>query len=409
MQDHELIPHLFRTEYRKIVAVLCKRFGIEHVELAEDIASETFLIASETWGLKGLPTNPVAWLYTVSKNKAKDLLKHNAVFNQTVVPHLASEANPSSEIDIDLSSQNIEDSQLQMMFAICQPQIPVEAQIGLSLNLLCGFGAEEIADALLSDRDAIYKRLTRSKQKLRDEKVRIEFPPPSEIESRLDTVLRTLYLLFSEGYYSSSKNTTIRKDLCVEAMRLNLMLVDNAPTSTPSANALLALMCYHSSRFDARMSSNGEIVLYEDQDYSLWNQELIDKGNYYLNRSSTGDKISKYHIEAGIAYWHTQRTNQGEKWENVLRLYDRLLQIEYSPLAALNRTYALAKANGVHEAIVEAEKLALTDSHFYHTLLGELYRYLNPQRSRDHLLEALALAKSEPDKQMIRAKLDRMT
>ena len=162
-------------------------------------------------------------------------------------------------------------------------------------------------------------------------------------------------MLFSEGYYSTSQNTTLRQELCVEAMRLNLMLIQNHLTNIPSANALMSLMCFHSSRFDARINSNGEIVLYEDQDENLWNRELIQNGEYYLNQASTGKSLSKFHLEAAIAYWHTQKKETKEKWENILQLYNRLLQIEYSPMAALNRTYALSKANGKADAIKEAE------------------------------------------------------
>ena len=405
MEDQKLLPHLFRTEYRKIIAVLCKHFGIEYLEVAEDMVSETFLQAAETWGQKGLPANPTAWLYTVSKNKAIDFLKRNTHFHVKIVPQLQNETAVSTEIEIDLSGKNINDSQLQMMFAICHPAISTESQIGLSLNLLCGFGAEEIADAFLTQRDVIYKRLARAKEKLKTKKIKIELPPAAEIEKRLETVLTTLYLLFSEGYYSTSQNTILRKDLCLEAMRLNLMLLDYDQTNTPSANALLSLMCFHASRFEARTHPNGEIILYEDQDQSLWNEELIQKGEDYLNRASTGNKLTKYHLEAAIAYWHTQKTTTTEKWENILQLYNRLLQIEYSPMAALNRTYALSKANGKTIAIREAEKLNLSGNHLYHSLLANLYEGVDSQKVLQHLETALSLAKTTADKMLIAKKI----
>ena len=389
--------------------MLCKLFGIEYIQIAEDIVSDTFLLAAETWGQKGLPQNPTAWLYTVSKNKAKDVLKHNAVFTQKIVADIKNTVPASHEAEIDLSGKNINDSQLQMMFAICDPCIPAEAQIGLALNILCGFGAEEIADALLSNKESIYKRLSRAKEKLRTEKVKIGLPPQSEINSRLDTILTTLYLLFSEGYYSESQNTTLRKDLCIEAMRLNVMLVENEPTNTPPANALLSLMCFHSSRFEARTNQHGEIILYEDQDESLWNKELIERGEYYLNRASRGSRLSKYHVEAAIAYWHTHKSDTKEKWENILQLYNRLLQIEYSPMAALNRTYALSKANGKEEAIIEAEKLKLNDIHLYHSLLANFYEGSNDTRSLHHLHTALRLARTDADRKVISNKIQTLS
>jgi len=348
--DHgELIPHLFRTEYRKIVSVLYKLFGIEHIEIAEDIVSDTFLLASELWGLKGLPENPTAWLYVVAKNKTKDYLKRHSLFARNISKELKYTTPVSEEIEIDLSVKNINDSQLAMIFVVCHPCNPAEAQIGLALNLLCGFGVDEIANAFLTNKKVIYKRLQRAKEKLRTEKIKIEQPTLPEIDDRLSTVLMTLYLLFNEGYYSSNQDTTLRKDLCLEAMRLTYLLIENEQTDKPFANALLSLMCFQSSRFGARHNQNGETILYQDQDTDLWNQELIAKGEYFLNQASQGDKISKYHLEAGIAYWHTIKADTKEKWGNILQLYNQLLLIEYSPIAALNRTYALAKANGKEE------------------------------------------------------------
>ncbi|HEY9003641.1 MAG TPA: sigma-70 family RNA polymerase sigma factor [Mucilaginibacter sp.] len=408
MKQQELIPHLFRTEYRKIVSVLCKRFGFDQIETAEDITADTFLAASQTWPYKGIPYNPVAWLYFVAKNKAKNYLQRDLVFESKVSNELKRSSDEAYETEIDLSPQNINDSQLQMMFAICQPSIPPEAQIGLSLRILCGFGIEEIADAFLSNKETINKRLFRAKEKLREENVKIEFPGPAEIDERLATVLTTLYLLFNEGYYSSSQDTIIRKDLCDEAMRLCTMLVENKLTGKPEVNALLALMCFQASRFDARIDQNGELVLYDDQDTNLWDSELISKGAYFLNCATTGNTLSKYHIQAAIAYWGTQKADTPEKWESVLQLYNQLLQIEYSSIAALNRTYALSKTAGKEAAIIEAEKLKLTNNHFYYTLLGELYTEIDNDIARQHFQNALALSRTQTDKQTIQKKIDNL-
>jgi RNA polymerase sigma factor (sigma-70 family) len=405
MEQQELIPHLFRTEYRKITAVLCKLFGISHIEIAEDIASDTFLLASELWSVRGLPENPTAWLYTAAKNKAKDYFKHNAIFNEKIKQEIKRSSSDISEIEIDLSDKNITDSQLQMLFAICNPSIQAEAQIGLALRILCGFGINEIADAFLTNKETINKRLFRAKEKLRIENVKIEFPAEAELHNRLETVLTTLYLLYNEGYYSSSQDVSVRQDLCLEAMRLTHLLLENKTTNRPNVNALLSLMCFHSSRFEARTNQQGETVLYHDQDISLWNTELINKGEYYLNLASKGTKLSKYHIEAGIAYWHTHREDTAEKWNSILLLYNELLLIEYSPIAALNRTYALAMANGKEEAIIEAEKLNLKDYHLYHLLLGELYTDLNTIKAISHFEIALKLSKSIADKNIISAKI----
>ena len=363
------------------------------------------MLATETWGQKGLPQNPAAWLYTVAKNKAKDTLKRNILFDKNIAPDIKRSGTEQYEMDIDLSDRNISDSQLQMMFTICNPCLTAESQIGLCLNILCGFGAEEIADAFLSNKETIYKRLARAKEKLRTERIKIEFPSPEDIAGRLNPVLTTLYLLFNEGYYSSSRNTSLRRELCVEAMRLNHMLTENDGTDLPQANALLALMCFHSSRFDARIDKDGAIILYEEQDENLWSKELIEKGEYYLNRASQGTYLSKYHLEAAIAYWHTKQKDTHEKWENILQLYNRLLQIEYSPAAALNRTYAVAKADGKEKGLIEAKKLNLSGNHWYHALLAELYTGIDDGESLTQLSLALLYAKTTADKQVLEKKI----
>jgi RNA polymerase sigma-70 factor (ECF subfamily) len=376
------------------------------VENAADIASETFLTAAQTWGLNGVPPNPAAWLYGVAKNKAKNHLQRHALFRDKIAPALKDDE--SIEQEPDLSPQNIIDSQLQMMFAICHPSISAEAQIGLSLRILCGFGIEEIADAFLSNKETINKRLFRAKEQLRASGIKIEVPGPSEIEERLTTVLSTIYLLFNEGYYSISQDQPLRKDLCLEAMRLCTMLVENAATNQPQVNALLSLMCFHASRFEARMDRNGGIILYEEQDPSLWNVDLISKGGYFLQCAAAGNKLSRYHLEAGIAYWNTQQKDTPEKWENILQFYNRLLQMEYSPIAALNRTYALSKVEGKNAALPEAEKLELTDNQFYFGLLGQLYKGIDNEKAKSNYQKALSLAKTQADRNIIQIEIDRL-
>ena len=405
MNQQELIPHLFRTEFTKITAVLCKLFGIEHMQLAEDIAGETFLSALETWSYKGIPENPVAWLYTVAKNKAKNAFSRSDLFYNKVQPQIKKETETEQDFDIDFSEDHITDSQLQMMFAICNPLIPVESQIGLSLRILCGFGIEEIANAFLTNKETINKRLQRAKEKLRDAKVEMKLPALPELNKRLETVLTTLYLLFNEGYYSESQEAVLRENLCLDAIRLCYLLIENQLTNKPEVNALLSLMCFHASRFPARKNELGELILYEDQDESLWDKSLIEKGIFYINKAAQGTVVSKYHLEASIAYWHTIKEDTHEKWENILQLYNHLLQIEYSPVIALNRTFALAKANGKEEAIKEAEKLQLTNNHYYYTLLGELYKGIDNTKALSNFQKALALAKTQTDKQTISKKI----
>ncbi len=250
------LKHLFQKEFSRMVAVISRRFGLTQIEAAEDIVSETFLQAAENWGMKGMPPNPTAWLYAVAKQKALEQFRRRKIFEHTVLPELQSRADLEDE-PLNFSEENIRDSQLQMMFAICTPAIASEAQIALALRILCGFGIDEIAEAFFTSKETINKRLFRAKEKLRAEQVPMELPPEQEIEARLDTVLHIIYLLFSEGYYSKTQDQILRKDLCAEALRLGVMLTEYERTDQPKTNALVALMCFHASRFQARQAGEG--------------------------------------------------------------------------------------------------------------------------------------------------------
>lgn len=396
-QSHdELLPHLFRQEYAKMTAVLCRHFGLKHIEIAEDIASDTFLKASENWAINGIPENPTAWLYAVAKNKTKDYFKHVAVF-ETQVKEAIKPTEIEAENDVELSSQNISDSQLAMIFAVCNPTNSTEAQICLALQILCGFSLEEIASAFLTKTETIKKRLLRARANLRNDDFQIKSLSETAIKSRLDTVLKTLYLLFNEGYFSKTYRRQIRKDFCSEAIRLTLILTENPLTDTPQTNALLALMCFQGSRLEARTNEKGEAVLFDEQDRRLWDTTLIAKGNYFLVNACNNNEISKYHLEAGIAYWHTAPADQN-KWQHILQLYNRLILVEYSPITALNRTFAFAKVYGHDKAITEAEKLQLTGNTYYHELLGYLYADTDLDKAIAHYEEAVRHTKSKTEK-----------
>lgn len=400
----EELRDLFQQEFSKMVAVISKLFGLQYLGIAEDIVSETFLTAAETWGIKGIPENPTAWLYTVAKQKALYHFRRKKIYEQKVLPELVSRENEMEELDF--SQQNIKDSQLQMMFAVCNPAIASEAQIGLALRILCGFGIDEIAEAFFSSKDTINKRLFRAKEKLRTENVKMELPSETEIPNRLDNVLHIIYLLFSEGYYSKTENQILRKEFCFEAMRLALMLTEYEKTNTPKTNALIAMMCFHASRFDARQTSEDSMVLYEQQDERLWDQELINRGKQFLYISAQGSELSSYHLEARIAYWHCIKEDSKEKWEEILQLYDQLLIINPSPSVALNRIFALYKMKGPKAALIEAQELNLENNHFYFLLLGELYKSIDPQKARLNFQKAYSMAKTKTEKEGIQTKID---
>jgi len=220
-------------------------------------------------------------------------------------------------------------------------------------------------------------------------------------------VLKTLYLLFNEGYFSKTNNQLIRKDLCSEAVRLTSILTENALTDTPQTNALLALMFFQSSRFDARTNDKGEVILLEDQDKSLWDKELIEKGNHYLVNAYHGNEVSKYHLEAAIAYWHTTPTDKN-KWQHILQLYNQLILIEYSPVTALNRAFAFAKVYGCEKGIQEVEKLNLENNNQYFSLLGYLYADTDIDKSISHYQQAIALTKSRIEIETLTKEIQRL-
>lgn len=390
-----------------MVAVISKLYGLAHIEIAEDVVSETFLQAAETWETKGMPQNPTAWLYKVAKQKTLYHFRRNKIFDEKIAPQIKQHADKEIQ-EPDFSQQEIKDSQLQMLFAICNPAIAGEAQIGLALRILCGFGIDEIAEAFLSNKETINKRLLRAKEKLRTENIKMEFPPEEQVSQRLDNVLHIIYLLFNEGYYSKTANAILRRDLCVEALRLGLMLTDYSRTNLPKTNALIALMCFHASRFEARQDSENAYILYESQNPDLWDTDMIKRGIRYLNLSIQGDEVTSYHIEAQIAYHHCLTDDVPDKWQDILQLYNQLLQINYSSAVALNRTYALYRADGREAAIKEAEKLKLENNHFYHILLGELYSGADNKKARHNLEMALKLSKNEAEKKGIEEKIKRL-
>jgi predicted RNA polymerase sigma factor len=403
---NELLPHLFRQEYAKLTAVLCNHFGLKYIEIAEDIASETFLKASENWAVNGVPENPAGWLHTVARNKTKDYLKRVSIFEN----HIKDTIQPISEgadPDFNFDSKIITDSQLALIFAVCNPINSVKTQICLALQILCAFSVEEIANAFLTNVSAIRKCLQRARAALRKDNFQIKELRNSEIQSRLETVLRTLYLLFNEGYFSRTNNRLIRQELCSEAVRLTLVLTENPLTNTTQTNALLALMCFQSSRLDARIDDKGESILFEQQDKNRWDKTLIEKGNYFLITACNGTDISKYHLEAGIAYWHTTPTDEN-KWQHILQLYNKLIQIEYSPITAINRTFAFAKVYGCDYAIAEAETLNLEESNYYYGLLGYLYAEKEVDKSIEFYKRAIELTKSKAERQALRKGIERL-
>ena len=404
----ELIPNLFRTEYSKMVSVLCRSFGLTNIQLAQDIVSDTFLKASETWGLKGIPDKPKSWLYTVAKNRAKDYFKREDILRTKVTPYLIYEHSVAKELDLVFNEDNLQDSLLLMMFTVCDPILSIEAQLCLGLRVLCGFGIDEIANALLTSKSVINKRLVRAKEKFKKHKMKIEFPSQNNIENRLFSVIQMLYLLFNEGYYSTRISQKIREDLSYDAMRLTYLLTQDKRTNTSIVNALLALFCFHSSRFNARVDTYGNQVLYKNQNIEKWDYDLINKGEYYLYISGKEQEYSRYYYEALIAYWHTRiNIDEEVKWKRILLLYDNLLTIDNSQMIKLNRIYALYKVEGVRRALKEALKLDMQGNSLFHSLLAELYSELDVSLQLTELRNAIASTKNKTDILHLKRKIEK--
>lgn len=345
-----LTEHLFRHEAGKLVSVLTGIFGIERLQLAEDVVQEALVRALQTWPYYGVPKNPAAWLTQTAKNLAFDLVRRETLFRdkqpQIITFMEQWSVDPAAGESARFDSE-IQDGRLRLMFACCHPLVPPEAQVAIALKTLCGFSVPEISRAFLTSEAAIAKRLTRARQKIHEAKVPFEIPAGEELAPRLDGVLRTLYLLFNEGYKASSGDKLVREDLCHEAIGLGTLLVEHAAGNRPKTHALLALMLLNAARFPTRLDEEGNLLLLSEQDRARWDKAMMARGMFHLAQSAAGDEVSEYHLQAGIAACHgSAPDHDATDWQHILSLYDRLIEYDDSPVAALNRAVAVAKVHG---------------------------------------------------------------
>ena len=347
-----LVDHLFRTEYGKVLAILCKFLGFSHLQLAEDIVQDALISAMTDWAINGVPEHPTAWLVQVAKRKAINELKRNKL-KESHQHTIASSLDAFTELDDVYLNNEIEDSQLRMIFACCHSSLSIESQITLTLKTLCGFGVREIAAALLSTESTIHKRLFRAKEAIR--KSNKPFQPPSTVETteRIDTVSLTLYLLFNQGYNSTSGNLLIQKELCLEAMRLVKLLVAHYENDF-KLKALIALMCFHAARFEARLDHKGTLIVFEDQDRSRWNQDLIHIGMHYFKNSLNAKEISSHHVEARIAAAHClAKSFEETDWELIYEQYELLSRLKPTPIIQLNLAIIESKISGYNNSLAK--------------------------------------------------------
>src|SRR5436190_5143139 len=275
-----------------MVSVLTKIFGPHNLQLAEDVVQDTLLAAMNSWKIKGVPDDPSAWLFTAAKNKAIDVIRREQRHREFAADSsylLKSEYTLSPVVNELMNKNAIADDQLRMMFTCCHPSLAFESQVALVLKTLCGFSITEIARAFITSKDTIEKRLYRAKQQFREEKIAFEIPQEKELEQRMDSVLTSIYLLFNEGYNSTQHEELIRKDLIEESLRLGELLIQHSSTKQPKVFALLALICFNSARSDARLDKAGNILLLKDQDRTLWDRSLIERGHYFIEQSASGE------------------------------------------------------------------------------------------------------------------------
>jgi RNA polymerase sigma factor (sigma-70 family) len=405
----DLSEHLFRRESGRMVAALTRIFGVHNLALVEDVVQDAFCRALEVWEVRGMPENPSAWLMATAKNRALDVVRRERTA-RTFAPEmgrlLETEWTIAPLVDEAFAARTIDDEQLRMMFSCCDPRLPEDAQVALVLNILCGFGAHEIASAFLSGRAAIEKRISRGKKVLASSR-RLFDLADVEFASRLSAVRRALYLLFNEGYHGASGEGAVRVELCGEAMRLTALLRGYPAAAMPATDALAALMCLHAARLPARVDSGGDLNSLVHQDRSRWDTGLLAEGLALLERSAAGPELTAYHIEAAIAAAHASaRSVEDTDWPSIVSLYDRLTELAPSPVVALNRAIAIAERDGADRGLEElhaiAERARLSSYPFYPAAMGELeLRRGHHERARTHFQTALGLARNEMERRFL--------
>lgn len=401
-KSNDLVEHFFRSEYGKILAVISK-----YVDLgdAEDIVQETLMTATEYWKLNGIPPNPEAWLYKTAKNKTYNFLRKRNTEKQ----HQNKEPQITSE-EIRFSDEQVSDELLRMMLKCCHGSLSTNITITLILKILCGFSISEIASAFYTNTETINKRLVRGRKKLKTNSTApINF---IDLNRNIETLLKVIYLLFNEGYLPANKNQVIRKDLCLEAIRLAEIIVGNKNViDSKNGHSLLALMYLNCSRFEARINHEGEMIEIEYQDRTLWNKDLINKGLYHLEQVQQKRFISKYLILASISGNHCiAKSYQETNWQEILSLYDALLTLEDNTLVRFNRVVALSKAIGTSEAVNELQKLKeLKQNHLFYSVLGQFKKELGKiDEAASCYRKAINLSQNSRDTKFLSKKLNNL-
>jgi RNA polymerase sigma-70 factor (ECF subfamily) len=410
-EPRTLVEHFFRHEFGRLVAVLTRSLGVRRLELAEDVVQAALTQALETWSRRGVPEDPAGWLYRTARNLAIDALRREQTHTK-VLSHLGQNEEEEELALLEANfADEIGDEPLRLLFVCCHEEVPIESRVAIALRVLCGFSTAEIARALLTTDANIQKRIERARDRLRDLQVEFDTPAAAQLGERLDAVLAVIYLLFSQGCYVTHGDVPIRRDLCDEARRLARMLVAHPVGGVPAVHALLALMCFHVARFDARVALDGAIVLLEEQDRSAWNWSDVREGMEWLTKSVAGDELTRYHVEAGIAWEHCRAMSFADTdWRRIGELYDMLDRIVPSPLHTLNRAVAEAYLNGPQAGLdrLAAVPKENVPSRYpgWHAVIGELYFRLGRYtEAADAWRRALSLTTARAEREFLRRRL----
>jgi RNA polymerase sigma-70 factor (ECF subfamily) len=398
-----IVDAVYTAESRRVLATLIRLLG--DFDLAEEALHDAFTAAMDQWPKQGVPANPRAWLISAGRFKAIDGMRRRMRFDAA----LAGRLDTGIVSPEDWNGQSIEDDQLRLIFTCCHPALPPDAQIAMTLREICGFTTEEIARAFLTTAPTIAKRIVRAKAKIRTGRIPYEVPSQSDLPNRLDSVLQVIYLIFTEGYSASSGPSLTRPGISQEAIRLGRLLVELLPE--PESLGLLALLLLQESRRAARASPDGELILLEDQDRSLWNRNLVDEGKALVERAFHSHKFGPYTLQAAIAALHAEALDPASTdWAQIAGLYGVLLRANPSPVIELNRAVAVAMRDGPLEGLKQIDRILergdLRDYYLAHSARADMCRRLG--RTAEAIASyqrALATGKQEPARQFLRRRL----
>ncbi|MBD81297.1 MAG: hypothetical protein CL840_20435 [Crocinitomicaceae bacterium] len=398
------IDHIFRSEYSKLVSILVGKFGANCIDVIEDAIQEALYKAMRMWSYQESPKDPGKWLYRVAHNQVIDTLRRS---NKSV--EYNPELEKGEESPHSMNEHSIDDDQLMMIFACCHPSMKESEQIMLSLKLLCGFSNKEIARAFMKNTEAVKKAITRAKQKFKEEVGELQLPNEGQLMGRVRAVIKVIYLIFNNGYTAVEGESLLKKDVCEDAIRLALIIHQKEGYSAPELKALLSLMLFNFSRFDARVSDELELLTLDKQDRSKWDKELMNRAHIFFGQSASGQSFSRYHFESAIAREHAlAQSFENTNWKQILDLYNLMNRYYPSPTVSLNRIVAIDQAEGAKSALKQLNNLNgknYTNNHLYYAIKGDLEIKLNNKGAKDSLLKAIDLTDNLKERGFLKSKL----